>query len=362
MPAEAPPAVVDPVMIYYASFIPGLQEIIASVLSERLDDAKIIFMFEGAVVFETSCSYDKLNFFCFNNVFAVIDTQENDNSFSASSAPEAHIKKIIFLLKTEKAGRVSVINISLLKTSAKSIKTFRLICSVENKPASINEKIKQEMEKILAGYSGLEVDRRGGDTEFWFLSRREGFSFFMKRLSPNDKKNVRAGELSPQLAWTLCRIAGLKHGETAADPFCGYGSIAGAACKHFHIDKFFASDIDSRCIEITHARRELKGSKRADIFQSDFRKVMSLIREETVDAIITDPPWGMFKEAAIPLVDFYREMCAVFARLLKVNGRAVILTAAKSELENAAASSSFEINKTTPILVSGKKAAIYELQ
>lgn len=342
-------------MTYYAAFIPGMQEVIASVLCERLDDVSIIKLLDGAVIFETACTYDRLNFFCFNNIFAVIDTLEQKNNRLNTSLEflEAHIRKILA------HGNLSRQNLSLMAVNVKSIKKFRLVCSVENKPAGISEKSRQDMERFIAYHSGLELDRRKGDTEFLLLSRSEGFSCFLKRLSGNDKH--RAGELSPHLAWMLCRIAGLKHGEAVADPCCGYGSIANAACKFFPVSKVYASDIENRCVEITRSRPGLN-TGRAQIFQADFRSLSEYIPEGTVDAIVTDPPWGMYKEASTPPETLYCQMCGVFAKLLKNGGRAIILTAAKKELENAVEKTqALTVNKTIPILVSGKKASVFVL-
>jgi len=66
--------------VFYAAFIPGLQNLIADVIKERLSDVKIHKLLDGAVLFETVTDYDKLNFFCFNNIFAVIDVIEHADS------------------------------------------------------------------------------------------------------------------------------------------------------------------------------------------------------------------------------------------------------------------------------------------
>ena len=53
-----------------ATFISGTQNIIRIILQESLKDLKINQMMDGAVEFETTISYDRLNFFCFNNIFS----------------------------------------------------------------------------------------------------------------------------------------------------------------------------------------------------------------------------------------------------------------------------------------------------
>jgi tRNA G10 N-methylase Trm11 len=340
-----------------------MQEVIAEILRQRLADVTIHKLLDGAVLFETECSYDRLNFFCFNNIFAVIDVLEQKGFTDKSNAIglellELHIKKIL----NAESGPRKLKARSIISENSKKINSFRICFSLENQPVQVNERLKQEAEKLITRLSSLQVSRSKPDTEFWFLYRNEGFSCFMKRLTNHriNEKTLHKGELSPQLAWLLCRMAGLKHGETIADPFCGYGSIPNAACKHFPVNKIFASDIDGSCVKITRSRPALQKTERAQIFQTDFRLILKSVQAGTVDAIVADPPWGMYRETSVPLEALYCEMCGVFSKLLKSGGRAIILTAAKDEFENAVEKTkSLEIIKNMPILVSGKKASVF---
>ena len=198
-----------------------MQDLVSAVVRERLTDVSIEKLLDGAILFETECTYDRLNFFCFNNIFAVIDVIEK----SGFSIPA---------LSSERARAV-------ISENNKKIKTFRVVFSMENKPASVSETLRYDIENIIIKNSArpasvaLKVDRLRPDTEFCLLSRREGFSVFMKRLTRSAQKKLRPGELPSQLAWLLCRVGELKSGETVIDPFCGYGSIPEAALKHFHV-------------------------------------------------------------------------------------------------------------------------------
>ena len=348
-------------MQYFAVFVPGMEDVVAGIINERLSDVKIIKRLDGAVLFETDCTYDRLNFFCFNNIFAVIDIQEqmSGRDFYGAEFPEFHMRKI--LNSAQNAGRNAISKNSIISENNKKIKSFRMIFSVENKPVSINEKTRQTIEELISHNSSLRTDRGRPDTEFWFLYRREGFSVFMKRLTNNriGEKTLHQGELSPQIAYLLCHIAALKHGETTADPFCGYGSIVIAASKYFHITKMYACDIDAKCINITKSKKGL--DERCQIIQTDFRNMKKFLPEK-IDSIVTDPPWGLY-DSGIPVQKFYNEMTEVFSEMLKDEGRAVILTAAITELEAAMENhKAFTLEKTIPVLVSGKKARVYLLK
>ena len=347
--------------LYYASFIPGLREFIAEVTRERLHDVVIHRLLDGAILFETSVTYDRFNFFCFNNIFAVADLMEHTNH---EGALEAHINTVIHNGLAPAAEQV------IARNSSK-FRTFRIVISRENTPAAIDEKLRLGADQYIARLSGLKVDRARPDAEFWFLYRNDHqppwrpsparqFSVFMKRLTmrPSWEKSLHPGELPPPLAWTLCRLGNLKHGDIVLDPFCGYGSIPHAALKFFHITQCIACDSNEKAAAYTAARHK---NHPADFVprKTDFRSLANLLPPQSVDAIITDPPWGHYQE--LPVTQLYEDMFRVFDLLLKADGRIVILGDRTDTLLQAAGNR-FTLLQNIPILLSGKKAAIYLLR
>jgi tRNA (guanine6-N2)-methyltransferase len=342
------------VNLFYAAFIPGLQNLIADVIKERLSDVKIHKLLDGAVLFETATDYDKLNFFCFNNIFAVIDVIEHtDNDVKPKIALEKHIKSAV---KNNAASDV-------ISNNNKKFHTFRIVASAENIPAAIDEKARADAESYISRFSGLKVNRSLPDTEFWFIFRSEkeqnNFSVFMKRLTlrPSWEKTLHKGELPPPLAWTLCRLACLVHSDTVLDPFCGYGSIPDAALKHFHIKNFIACDNNRESALYTKARFNKRKKEDFVFYDSNFSALSSLIAEKSIDAIVTDPPWGEYRE--VNKSAFYKEMFDVFQRLLKDGGRVVLLCANNDDFLNEVPNI-FRLEAKIPILLSGKKAAIFQ--
>ncbi|MCL1959226.1 MAG: methyltransferase [Spirochaetes bacterium] len=342
--------------LFFASFIPGLQNFIAETVKERLADVKIHKLLDGAVLFETETSYDKLNFFCFNNIFAVISIMEHTEKSGAQETEILLEKHIRYATKTSGANEI-------IANNSKNIRTFRIVTSAENIPVSIDENLRTEAEKYISSLSGLKINRSLPDTEFWFLFRREKraqeqiFSCFMKRLTlrPSWEKTLHKGELPPPLAWTLCRLARPVHSDTVLDPFCGYGSIPETALKHFHIQKFLACDNDREAASYISSKFKKKKSEDFTFYLNDFSGLPSIIGEKSVDVIVTDPPWGHYRE--INDTDFYKKMFIVFGKLLKEGGRVVVLCANNSL--DGAASSYFTLQDSIPVLLSGRKAVIY---
>ncbi|MDR2094216.1 MAG: methyltransferase [Treponema sp.] len=345
-------------MIYYASFIPGLQQIIEGIVRERLPDARIHKLLDGALVFESSCTYDRLNFFCFNNIFAVID--RTDDSRPGLSL-ESYIRNI--------CNRS--LDPAVISANNRKIRSFRIITSMENRPVAVSERTRREAERLISAQSGLYPDRALPDTEFWFLYRSvgasspQGFFVFMKRLTKRAslEKTLHQGELPPPLAYILCRLSRPKHTDTVMDPFCGYGSIPEQRLKHFPLEKFHAFDIDGAALNYTRKKLSRVSPSKCSIQKADLAAVPSLLHAACLDAVITDPPWGIYSPD-IPAVDrFYTEMLTVFAGLLKPEGRAVILAARNGPLPEAVNSTGvFKIARDIPVLLSGRKAVIFVLE
>jgi len=353
---------------YYATFIPGLQCFIAEKIKERLTDAKIIKLLDGAALFETETDYCNLNFFCFNNIFAVINLY--DHSYKKKNQAEIQNRGENGIYCLEKHIN-SIINENgsyreniIINNSAK-FHTFRIVISNENIPASINGNLRTQAEKIIMRLSGLKIDRALPDTEFWFLFRKEDrqagndFSIFMKRLTLRQswEKTLHKGELPPPLAWTLCSLAGLKHSDSLLDPFCGYGSIPAAAMKYFHITNMTACENESSAADYT--AKKFKGKKGFVLKKGDFFELLKNedgFAKSYFDAVVTDPPWGHFKN--IKDEDFYVKMFDAFEKLLKNEGKAVVLCANTIDLKKAVpASFVMQINMT--VLLSGRKTVIY---
>jgi tRNA G10 N-methylase Trm11 len=368
--------------LYYGSFAPGLQTLIAAVVRERLSDVIIHKLLEGALLFETSLSYDRLNFFCFNNIFAVISVREAREAGDPQSALEAHIRSAF--------GGIIPADESVLALNNRKIRSFRLIASLENRLVSLDNGLLARAEGYIAMRSGMRPHRSRPDTEFWFLYRSEGFSVFMKRLSRHAswEKSLHSGELPPPLAWTLCWLSRPCFGETVADPFCGYGSIPAARLKYFPKAMVHASDTNETVLAYT--RKKLAGLGSGGESRIERANAFSLAERFPggLDAVITDPPWGLYEppgpakaarrgrpgaaQRELPvkvklisgsLERFYADMAVVFAAALKSGGRAVVLTACGKELlAGVERAGSLAVEADLPVLVSGKKARIIVLE
>ena len=197
---------------------------------------------------------------------------------------------------------------------------------------------------------------RQAEAEFWLLARSEGVSYCLYRLT-SVKKHCAKGELRPELATLLCECSDPKDDDIMLDPFAGSGSIPFARSRlqaSFH--GIFASEINAELVEAIKrkARKIPNGKMQRSFFvrQQDF--LANTFQPDYFSAIVTDPPWGIYEP--IPH-DFYPSVLTEFARLLKPNGRLVMLTAYPDV--SSMMPPSFKSVSEYHILVSGQKATVF---
>ena len=98
---------------------------------------------------------------------------------------------------------------------------------------------------------------------------------------------------------------------------------------------------------------------KAAVYQWDARD-MTPLEDDSIDRIITDPPWGMYDaERYGNLLAFYVDFMCEFARVLRPGGTLVMLSAAKAETMRASREAGLVPTGKLDILVNGKKASIF---
>jgi tRNA (guanine6-N2)-methyltransferase len=326
---------------YYSTFIPGLLEPVEQALRASLPDVKIRVSLDGLIAYETGAKagvIEKLPFV--TNSFAVIRQFEN---VPVSEMASQVVSQSEWDLDMPRG-------------------TFRVIASLANQLVALDDKLMQQLEQKIFEKTKQRPHRAKPDHEFWLLERSEGHGFFALRLSHHKSydKSLQKGELRPELANVLCRLSDPVPGELFLDPFCGSGAIPLQRAKLFPAGLTIASDNDDKKVEALKERiKELDLKKRVVVRRDD---ALHLVRYQdgSIHKIVTDPPWGHFAPADRPIEEFYRDTLTEFARVLKPDGKLVILTAETAAMDAAiAATNRFTIEKIFHILVSGKKATVF---
>ena len=234
---------------------------------------------------------------------------------------------------------------------------FRIRCSVNNQFVGVNKDLTRQLEHRISLLTRARIDRVNPQTEYWFLKRSEGIGFFCRRLGKRraTEKNLHQGELRPEFASLMCSLAGLERTSVAMDPFSGYGAIPSQIAKSFPFSRLYVSDLNR---ERVHKLRGRFGKHKRIVVSEKDALQMKDVAPHTIDAIITDPPWGYYEDVG-DIRDFYDRMFQEFNRVLREDGIMVILSARKQEIEASAAANGVALQRKFDTLVNGKKAGVY---
>lgn len=328
---------------FISSFITGFQELVQQDLSARFPKIKILGLYDGLIHYRfdgDSRELEKIIYF--NNTFFVLKTMKGKGLNFPSLVGAVTSSKNYFLVNKG---------------------SFRIRFVQENQFAKVDKSLSRRAEDYVLANSKLKLDRLSPTNEVWFSIRREGFAFCGELIAKREftEKNLNKGELRPEIAYFICCFAELQPEDIILEPFCGYGSIPAQLAKKFRFKKLFISDIESEKVELTKARKQISAAPEGliDCRPADALS-LSHIEDKSVSLVITDPPWGFYEDIGDIKV-FYSKMLKSFDRILSDQGRLVILSARKEELEQTAAASGFIIKKSLHTLVNGKKAGLYYL-
>ena len=328
---------------FFVTFPAGAGALAKRALSARLPDLEALALLDGAADFITGTPYSQLNLFFCQNIFQVLH-----------SGPDGDLESYLRRLPGEGA-----VDWAGAGDNAARIRTFRLIVSQGNRLAAGDGAARARLERRIAKKTGLWVDRGSPDTEFWALARREGGCWFLKRLTkrPAAEKRLPPGQLHPEVCYLMAFLSGPRHTDMVLDPFCGGGAIPAERIKRFPYRQALAFDSDPACVE--RARRLLAGKRGVTVARRDALRLGEALPPASVDAVITDPPWGLYQKLDRPLADFYRQALAAAAAVLKPGGRLVWLTAGREAFwEALGAVPQLALREEHRLLVSGKKCSL----
>jgi 23S rRNA G2445 N2-methylase RlmL len=337
---------------YYSTFITGFQDVIGPSLRKSLKGVAIENVFDGGIVYSShSLPNQVAGLRFFNNSFILYHSTK-----IRSNDPIREIMNSI--LHKPNMGKIIANSFPYHRG------TFRVIASRENQLVAMDQALLKNLEAYLANATRLSINRSKPDHEFWLMSRSEGYGMFCLRITRHRDyaKVLERGELRPELAHILCLIAEPTSSDVFLDPFCGSGAIPMERARSFPCKSIIAGDIDVDAVE--KLRRRVKRERvSVDASVIDARS-MTTFGAGTIDRIVTDPPWGLFKGESTEIVSLYGCMLKEFCRVIKPDGIIVIMVANKQLFADVASefSNCLRITAKLDTLVSGKKAGVYKLE
>jgi tRNA G10 N-methylase Trm11 len=328
---------------YISTFVPGFEETIEVELNRILSRIKILSIYSGLIVYDYGGPLDDLfKVKVVNNTFVVL------HQFNKA--------EITFDKMVETVAKQKNIRFPYNYFNQQRIKSYRVRFSSANQYQKVSMDLKKQAEQTITKLTKLEINRELPDVEFLYLIRNEGIGFFCFLIGKAKGIKIARGELKPQFSSLMVAWAQIKNGLTVLDPCAGSGSILIQVLMLYSNSRVIAGDIDRDKIRILRYNLG-KFVARFSIYQMDVNK-MTYLKDKSVDCVITDPPWGIY-EKINNIEKFYSGMLIECKRVLKKNGKIVILSAKKDELLRAADSESLELIKKSDVLVNGKKAALF---
>jgi 23S rRNA G2445 N2-methylase RlmL len=170
--------------------------------------------------------------------------------------------------------------------------------------------------------------------------------------------------IRPTVAAAMVRLSDLKPNQTVLDPMCGAGTLI---CEAFLAVKgrktsdgtpwtmnWLAGDIDAR-----HARAAQVNLRQFNITAVQTWDARELpLEDASVDRIVCNPPFGKQLSTPEAIVPLYRQSVREMDRVLRPNGKAVLIVADPKVLRAAVDSVGWKEQRHVNVRMLGQRAFI----
>ena len=156
------------------------------------------------------------------------------------------------------------------------------------------------------------------------------------------------GTLHPPVAAAMARLAGIRPGQLVVDPCCGAGTVLIEAAELCPAARFAGGDIDPAALAAASTnRRGGIGWQRHDSAALPYLS-------DSVDRIVTNPPWGVRVAEIRALPALLRE----WRRVIRPDGRLICLADPDQLSAFAGRDANWRAVRTLPISLSGRHPQI----
>ena len=327
---------------YYVQFTAGTGGLVRDGLGVRLDRLRVEYADDSAMILESTTPPEGVAAIPFlKNAFVVLAVTERQN-----------LAKSI--------GRLSqVMRRDQFRSVPASADRFRVMAHVDGSLVPIEPRARTALERAVTRHTGGRVEPRGRGREYWVVGRQAlSELLFCARLPTAPRRPTPKGALSYELAAMLVAASNPTPEDRFLDPFAGTGALVVARAE-LPVRALWYSDV-----ELEQHRRALSAqlSRRTPVrLLAEDGLALPSIADGSIDAIVTDPPWGEHAALDRPFRDFARAVGESFARTLHpVRGRYVLLINRRNAAATGDALAAAALAPTArhDILVNGHPASV----
>lgn len=227
--------------------------------------------------------------------------------------------------------RAATLKRQLQGEKMKSHLTFRVVVQAEDAAWRKYRRVDMEKELVVTVAKqapGWHLVPDDADVEIWAQQVNKRLIVSL-RLSDSTLRHrnyyvvSRPAALRPTVAAALCLLSEPQDGDVFLDPMCGSGTILIERAMMGRYKQLLGGDIDPGAVSDA---KENFGRKHKpwELKQWDARKLP--IETESVNVVVTNPPWGRQIGENDNMALLYRELIREMDRVLVLGGRAVIIT------------------------------------
>lgn len=311
---------------------PGFEELVSDSVSREFPTYVPLGAARGVLRGKTDADVERLRAFpCASNVFVVIAEAPRSTLVQEAGALGAALAHGPQCSELTRVGPI------------------QLRISDDGKFAPTASRVFGLLEDALASMRRPQITIGDGTGELWMIRRPDLNKSVLALKVSTARPRPPRGELRPEICAALARVEPLDGAQLVLDPFAGSGAI-GDACLAAGAKRVWLNDLDP-------PRDKRPHGSRIQWTHGDFRKVR--VATQSVDAIVTDPPWGRNWSVKHGVTKLYGDLGAAAKQWLRPGGALVVLTGvADGALRAMLDAGNLRGEVAVPVLINGSRARI----
>ena len=339
---------------YFANFISGLQKFVLAELQQKLDNVSLLAQNREHVVFRYPGnprallqlrSVEEL-YVCLQHLRGV-DRSRTQVHRIELSARKANLRQAITIAQKigfRWRGRLRV----RVRAKMEGRHNFRRV----DTQYAVERGLLKRQDRLCKldrdhPHSEICVETRGEETYLLWRLTDESFR------QHGEKWVHLPASLRPTVAYAMVQQSQPHPGDIFLDPMCGAGTILLERARSEYYRYLLGGDLEWQAIQAAVANIGPRHKPRS-LFHWNALKLP--LGDYSVDKIVCNLPFG--KQITLPHPDFYKNFLREASRVLRPEGRMVLLVSDRKQLVSAAQKTHWKIQTITPVTLLGQRSFI----